>query len=290
MSNVSRITRIHPVSPPSAPLPVPVTAGRPVTALRSVTGPVRRVNQDCVRGLVDATAPDGERLLLLVADGMGGHQGGEVASRLAAEGLTGAFRSGAGQSAERLLDAALRAANHAIRRAAMTRADWLGMGTTLSALLIERGRYVVASVGDSRVYRWRQGRLSLLSTDDTLIGQMTREGRLTAEAAECHPDRHLLTRALGSEDRLVGEVVCARGEVLPGDRFLLCSDGLHDVVDDARLCHLLASGSPHAVADALVAAAERAGSTDNISVAVLDVAAEGAASSAVSRDTRARLA
>ena len=286
MSNVSRITRIHPMSSP----PASAALGRPVTALRSVTGPVRSANQDCVRGLVDATVSEGGRCLLLVADGMGGHQGGEVASRMAAEGLTGAFRSGAGQPPERLLDAALRAANHAIRRAATTRTDWLGMGTTLSALLIERGRYLVASVGDSRVYRLRQGRLRLLSTDDTLIGQLTREGRLTPEAAECHPDRHLLTRALGSEDRLVGEVVCARGEVLPGDRFLLCSDGLHDVVDEARLCHLLATGSPHAVADALVAEAERAGSTDNISVAVLDVAVDGAAASAVTRDTRTRIA
>ena len=258
-----------------------------VPALRSDTGPVRRVNQDRVRCLFDG---NGDRLLLTVADGMGGHQGGEVASLLATDGLAGAFRSAGDAAARHWLDAGLRAANRVVRRAAATRADWLGMGTTLSALLVERGRFVAASVGDSRVYLLRGGRLQALSVDDTLVGQLAREGRLDADAAARHPDRHLLTRALGSEEWLAGEVVCAEGVALPGDRFLLCSDGVHDVIDDPTLAHLLGRGGVHDAADRLIAQALAAGTTDNVSAIVLDVRAPADPAPVTLRHTRTDLA
>jgi protein phosphatase len=277
-AGLPRITRLDVTAPAAAAPTLPALAF--TAALHSDTGPVRPDNEDCARCVIGDRAAGGvDRVLLLVADGMGGHQGGEVASRLCVDGLAGAFRAGAALAPARLLDTALQAANRAVREAAAARPALQGMGTTMSALLVERGRFVAANVGDSRLYLLRGGRLRPLSVDDTLVNAWAREGRLSAAAARHHPDRNLLTRALGSADTLDGDVVCAQGVVLPGDRFLLCSDGLHDVVPDDTLARLLAAGEPHAVVRALVDAALCAGSTDNVTAAVLAVTAADAAAS-----------
>lgn len=278
-AGLPRITRVGLTVPPPA---LAFTA-----ALHSDPGLVRPDNEDCARCVRDEGAADGgPRVLLLVADGMGGHQGGEVASRLGVDGLAGAFRRGAALAPARLLDDALRLAHRAVREAAAAQPALQGMGTTMSALLVERGRFVAANVGDSRLYLLRAGRLRRLSVDDTLVNAWAREGRLSAEAARHHPDRNLLTRALGSDAVLEGDVVCAQGAVLPGDRFLLCSDGLHDVVPDEWLASLLRGGDPHAVVRALVDAALRGGATDNVTAAVLDVAAADRSAAAPDDDLR----
>lgn len=251
------------------------TPSRFTPALLTDRGPVRERNEDAVRWVVGDEQAEGERALLVVADGMGGHQGGEVASRMAVEVLASAFRMGAAQPPARLLDTAFQAANHLVCDAAARNAELEGMGTTLSTVLFQGGRFHVASVGDSRVYLARGGRLRQLSVDDTLVNDRIRRGELPADAAREHPDRNLLIRAIGSHARLEAPVTGAQGVVMAGDCFLLCSDGLHDVVPDDRLLALLQAHAPHEAAERLVEMAKARGATDNITAAVMAVG-EGA--------------
>lgn len=260
-------------------------------AVRTDTGPVRERNEDCARHVIGDADADGECSLLIVADGMGGHQGGEVASLMATEGLAQAFRAGLRQAPQQWLDAAFRTANRHIVEAAQADARLDGMGTTLTALLIQHGRFQVAHVGDSRAYLLRSGRWQQLTTDDTLVNDLLRRGELTPEQARQHPDRNLLVRAMGSARELEGPVLATEGVLLPGDRFLLCTDGLHDVVGDTQLQQLMSGPSLHAVAESLIAAALCGGASDNITVAVLAVEPEGPTSTSPqeTRQTRPRI-
>ncbi len=203
--------------------------------------------------------------LFAVADGMGGHRGGEVASRIAVDALA---RHGGSDHAG--LAGAIREANQAVlARASRDPEKLRGMGTTLTALVAGDGAVHLAHVGDSRAYILRDGELTQLTEDHTLVQRMVTEGSLSPEEAEVHPQRSVLVRALGVEaDLEVDEVF---REVRAGDRLLLCSDGLTDLIADADIRGLLDVDSRRLAVTGLVRAALDAGGRDNVTCVVADL-------------------
>jgi serine/threonine protein phosphatase PrpC len=215
-----------------------------------------------------------EETLFVVADGMGGAAAGEVASRVAVEAMRATITEGGGT----LVDA-VHLANRAIYDQAVDDASLRGMGTTLAALaLVEDAdgttRVHVVNVGDSRVYLLRDGELAQITDDHSLVAELEREGRITAEEARVHPQRNIVTRVLGNApDVDVDEFAI---DPYRGDRFVLCSDGLFNEVSDADIAAVLRHESdPQRAVDDLVQRANAAGGRDNITVVVVDVVADG---------------
>jgi protein phosphatase len=223
----------------------------------------RRVNQDTV---VAGELPGG-RYLLAIADGMGGHSGGEVASTVAIETLLARLRAGAG------LRAAFAAANAAVYREAATRPAARGMGTTLVALLQSGATYEIANVGDSRAYRIDAGGAHPLTLDHSFVAEAVRSGSMSAEQAAGSPWRNALTRAIGTEASIAVDVFGPL-PVRDGEAVVLCSDGLYKQIEDAVLAeYLFATEDVDAAVHALAALAYRRGSDDNISLAVAEFGA-----------------
>jgi PPM family protein phosphatase len=221
------------------------------------TGRQRRANEDSLL----ARSP-----LFVVADGMGGAQAGEVASRIAVE----SFHDGLGDttSPEDSLAVQARAANARIYELAQSNSEQAGMGTTLTAVYVGEQEVAIAHVGDSRAYCLRDSELLRLTDDHSLVDELIREGRLTPEEAEEHPQRSIITRALGPEETV--EVDTRSFRARPGDLFLLCSDGLTSMVSEARLAELLRANPRLSNAgEALIAEANAAGGRDNITVILL---------------------
>jgi len=207
--------------------------------------------------------------LYAVADGMGGHRGGEVASNLALETVQTLFEQGSGTLAEQVEQA-----NRAVFDRSQKDRSVSGMGTTLTAALIDGGRVHLAHVGDSRAYLFRAGELSLLTEDHTLVHKMVVEGEITEEEAETHPHRSILTRALGVDAAV--QVDESDVEVAGGDRILLCSDGLTGMVSDEQIREILGRNpDPQPAVDELVKEANRAGGIDNITAVILDFVDDG---------------
>ncbi len=231
---------------------------------RSEVGPVRERNED--------SAYAGPRLAL-IADGVGGMIAGEVASALA---LTAMRRLDA-DTANDVLDAlstALDAANARLRDAVVADPGLEGMGTTLTALLTNGTELGLAHVGDSRAYLLHEGRLHQISTDQTFVQTLVDEGRITADEARTHPHKSLILQALDGRTRIEPDLT--RLELAVGDRFLLCSDGLSDVLQDSELADGLQVADPQQAADGLVQAALDGGASDNVTCLVVD-AVDGAA-------------
>lgn len=207
--------------------------------------------------------------LFAVADGLGGHQGGAVASSVAIDTLKEVSGGDEATIPDRLREGVVRA-NQVVHERAEADPALKGMGTTLTAAVAGVGRFHLAHVGDSRAYLLRNGQLTPLTEDHTLVRRLVEEGRLTPEEAEVHPQRSILTRALGIEGEV--EVDQATVEITAGDRVLLCSDGLTSMIPDDDVHRILASGDgPQPTAEALVAAALDAGGQDNVTAVVLDV-------------------
>src|SRR5206468_9136759 len=204
--------------------------------------------------------------LFVVADGMGGHRGGDVASALALETI----ESGApGEITLEGLVEDIKRANHAVLERGEADRDLRGMGTTITALLVEAARAHVAHVGDSRAYLLRDGSLQQLTEDHTLVQRMVREGKLTEEEAAHHPQRSVLTRVLGIEEEMSLDQLTL--DVQEGDRVLLCTDGLTSMVGRERIQEILQrEAEPQAACDRLIDAANRAGGDDNITAIVID--------------------
>ncbi|HWG73445.1 MAG TPA: Stp1/IreP family PP2C-type Ser/Thr phosphatase [Acidimicrobiales bacterium] len=230
-------------------------------------------------GLVRATNQDQLLVafpLFAVADGMGGHAAGEVASRVAVEALGAAFGELAAPTPEGL-GAAARAANRAVWDHAQTEPELRGMGTTLVAIaLVEADgseELAVANVGDSRAYRMHDSALEQITVDHSLVQELVDEGQLAEEEAAYHPQRHVLTRALGVDAAVTVDLM--EVSPTPGDRFLLCSDGLVREVGDDQVASILRRFSdPDDSARELVAQAKHNGGNDNITVVVVDVVAD----------------
>jgi protein phosphatase len=207
-----------------------------------------------------------------VADGLGGHQGGEVASAAAVEPLAALDGREFAEPAEaaEALTTAIREGNAAIlERAAGDPGLW-GMGTTVTAAALAGDHHLqLAHVGDSRAYLLRDGSLDQLTTDHTIVGELVRRGRLTPQQAAIHPERSILTRAVGLDPRVPVDTPDPL-ELHDGDQVLLCSDGLTEAVDDDRIAELLSTGTDgEAACRSLIDAANAAGGPDNITVVLL---------------------
>ncbi|CCE74002.1 PP2C family protein-serine/threonine phosphatase [Clavibacter nebraskensis] len=216
------------------------------------------------------------RDLFVVADGMGGHAGGDVASAVALTRIIEADKPYASaHDAEFALQAGLVAANQLLAETVFEHSELTGMGTTVSALA-RVGRHVaIAHIGDSRIYLFRRGELSQISADHTFVQRLVDSGRITPEEALVHPRRSVLMRVLGDVDA-APEVDTQVLDTHTGDRWLLCSDGLSSYVSEERITEILATaGTPDTVADALVKESLDHGAPDNVTVVVVDVLDEG---------------
>ncbi|MHB1340581.1 MAG: Stp1/IreP family PP2C-type Ser/Thr phosphatase [Coriobacteriia bacterium] len=223
--------------------------------------------------------------LYAVADGLGGHQAGEVASQLAIEVLYGNAPKHADAKA---LGRAVRAANAAVIEAAAQGRGRTGMGTTMTAAMIEGTHIALAHVGDSRAYLLNAGALLQLSEDHSMVADMVRSGSLTAEGARVHPSRSVITRALGSDPNMIADAFDF--DAMPGDRLLLCSDGLTSMITDDAIEKILQTApSPEAAVARLISSANDAGGQDNITAVVVDIegAAPAVTAGATSRHTSA---
>jgi protein phosphatase len=240
------------------------TADRPLALVEvahlSDTGRIRHHNED--RALASPR-------VLVVADGMGGAKAGEVAAQMAVDAvgrLVGPVHEGD-------VRGAVERANKAIRRLATDDPDKSGMGTTLTAAMLDDGRLDVVHVGDSRAYLWRDGELRQVTEDHSVVAELVRRGSITREEAETHPHRNVITRALGAEDGVDADVVHI--DLRDGDVVLLCSDGLSSYVPEAAIAEVLAqSDTLEAAAKGLVSLANGAGGVDNVTVVLARVAQE----------------
>ena len=200
--------------------------------------------------------------LWAVADGMGGHEGGEWASAKLVEKLDGLDLPADFETACDAIADAIRAANRAILAEAHERGKQ--MGSTIVVLLVQELRFAVLWVGDSRAYRLRDGALEQLSRDHSQVQEMVERGILRPEDAVGHPMGHILSRAVGVRDEV--QIDTVTGDVHPGDVFLLCSDGLHGYVDEKEIARLLARGSPERASEDLVEMTLANGAPDNVTV------------------------
>jgi serine/threonine protein phosphatase PrpC len=237
------------------------------------TGNLRGQNED---------AHIAEQNLFAVADGMGGHNAGEVASAMAIEHLRGIALSGV-SSAEAFAQV-VRDLNSAIYASATSTTDQRGMGTTLTAAALlaptdnmdQPSQIVIANVGDSRTYLLRSGELRQMSVDHSYVQELVTEGLLTVDEARTHPRRNIVTRALGIDEQVSVDTWTI--PMFDGDRFMLCSDGLVDEVPLDEITELMREHSaPQLIAERLVTAAKRHGGRDNITVIVVDVNINAAA-------------
>jgi len=229
---------------------------RYIWATATHPGMVRDNNEDSV--FPTSSGDSTNSALIIVADGMGGHIAGEVASRIAVN---------AAASSEVPPGDRVAAGNRAIREEVAREPSLEGMGTTMTLLSIVDGTATIGHVGDSRAYLLRGGELKQLTEDHTVAAELVAMGQLSPEGAASHPQRHMLTRTLGLTRFVnVDEIEI---EILDGDRILLCSDGLTEMVDDGTIAATLADGAPDEVAWELVELANRAGGVDNITVVVV---------------------
>jgi|LauGreDrversion4_2_1035121.scaffolds.fasta_scaffold25690_5 protein phosphatase len=226
------------------------------------TGKVRQQNEDALLA---------EAGLFAVADGMGGHNAGEVASALAVTTLKAGLREGIATSD--VLRSLVQQANSVIYTASLDDSTQAGMGTTLTAVAVVPegdGHILVANVGDSRTYLLRNGDMRCVTTDHSYVQELVNEGVISAEDARTHPRRNIVTRALGIDRNVTVDVQSLRVE--PGDRLMLCSDGLVDEVTDADIADILRMHPvPGEAAQTLVNSANAAGGRDNTTVVVIDV-------------------
>jgi protein phosphatase len=230
-------------------------------AVRSDVGLLREINEDA--------AYAGTRLFA-VADGMGGHAAGEVASAVAIASLAPLDeRPKDDQDPRVLLRDALIAANARLKSMVAADTGLDGMGTTVTALLVDDGQLGLIHIGDSRAYRFREGELMQVTHDHTLVQRLVDEGRISLDEAGVHPQRSLITRALDGRESVEFDV--ALYDLVPGDRYLLCSDGLSGVISEATMAEALDIPDINQSADRLVDLALRGGGPDNVTCIVADV-------------------
>ena len=238
------------------------------------TGKVRRANQDAYFAEpipADKLATHGR--LLIVADGMGGHAAGEVASALAIDIVSRSY-----YDAELASDGApgphlrkaFQEANVAILRSGTRNLDQYGMGTTCTAILLREGSYWCSHVGDSRVYRLREGKLECMTTDHTLIKQMVDQGEISEQEAERLSIRHILVRAMGIDENLQIDISEAAIALRPEDKLLICSDGLHSVLSDEQIAGYMNGLEGDEALRKLVVETNDAGGPDNITIVLVE--------------------
>jgi len=236
--------------------------------VKSDIGKVREENQD-------GFAAEPEAGLFVVIDGMGGHRGGREAAKMIAQDLPPAIelaidhlRSRSPRSIRRTLKRIISKQNRHVHLEGDSESGYVGMGATLVVVLLLGGRAYVANVGDSRVYRWRAGKLRQLSVDHSVVSELLEAGHITSDEVDTHDALGVVTQYMGMPEGVEPSVRSLA--LAPGDRFLLCSDGLTDMVDEGAISAMLEhQADPQAGAEALVAAANEAGGHDNITAIVV---------------------
>jgi protein phosphatase len=242
-------------------------------AYRSEAGPTRQTNEDCAALVIpkDPIVLDAKGVLALVADGMGGHEGGEVASELAATLVPQRYYSYEHEPRESLVTA-FDAANLSIFSRAAAEHKLVGMGTTCTALVLRHGLAWCAHVGDSRAYLVRNGNVYRMTQDHSATMDLVSKGLLSLAEARHHEDRNVILRAMGTHRQVEISGWKDPFPVLPGDFFVLCSDGLHDSISDDEIGELCIPGvSPQSVCDSMVQLAVEREASDNVTAVVLHV-------------------
>jgi PPM family protein phosphatase len=234
---------------------------------------MRKANEDNL--FADANEHRG---IFIVADGMGGHAAGEVASEMAVQTITRELADVndlTRADAPSRVSEAMRLANRTVYQRTVSEVEKLGMGTTASAMLLSDTHYIIGHVGDSRIYLSREGQLKQLTRDHSLVQEQVDAGLLTPEQARRHPQSNVITRCIGMGSEIEPDILQGTAQV--GDVFLLASDGLTGMVDDRRISSLLLSkASPERIVNALIAEANNNGGIDNITAIVVKVLPENA--------------
>lgn len=256
-------------------------------AMLSHPGLARSSNEDSVIYSVPeaGSSQAGLGVLALIADGMGGHAHGEVASQIAAQTVHYLFYR-RGQPVPAALAEGFAAANFAIHERSESDPACAGMGTTCTAIAVRDDQIWLGHVGDSRAYLIRDGEILLISKDDSVVAEMVRQGKLTEVEAQDFPDRHVLLRALGIASQVETTIWQEPLQARDGDILVLCSDGLTDVVKDEIIHQTAAAMAPYDACEALIQHALDAGGPDNVSVGVLAI---GSARGSADRSDRATL-
>jgi protein phosphatase len=258
-----------------------------IGAMRTDPGLVRQLNEDTVAWITpqDKAIADSRGSLALVADGMGGHAAGEVASALAADVIRRLYYDLDGP-VPKTLTAAFTAANRAILEYGAEHPECKGMGTTCTVLAFRDRHAWLAHIGDSRAYLLRGGKLVQLSEDQTLVAKLVSDGTLTQEQADHSPMHNVILQALGTSQQMK-PMIGAKGLPLElGDVLILCSDGVSNLVPDAKIADIAGRLAPQEACDALIEAALAAGGHDNASLGVFNVTAEADPKTAAEPTTR----
>lgn len=256
-------------------------------SLLSDVGCVREVNEDCIRfvqpGDPNVVAKKG--VLVLVCDGMGGHSAGEVASNKAIDVISRVYYedNGAMQPA---LKKAFNQASREIFEMSEKDEALKGMGTTCTALVLKNGSALAAHVGDSRLYLIRNGGIYVMTEDHSEVMEMVKRGLISLEEARHHPDKNVILRAIGSHPQVEVSTWDEPMPVREGDRFLLCSDGLYDLVEDEEIKTEVEKAEPQAACQSLIALAKERGGHDNISVGIIAIKPIAEAEEKPVRETR----
>lgn len=213
----------------------------------------------------DTYGVNDEDKIWLVADGMGGHDHGEVASAMARDSILYYFNAG-----KSLKDSIIKA-NQIIIDSSFERGADLPMGTTVVILNVVDNNYKIAWVGDSRIYKFSENQLQAITTDHSYVQELVDQSLITAEQARTHPHRNVVTQALGVTDNSEIRVALSEGEIQVGDKFLLCSDGLTEEVSDEEIAEVMQQKlHPQEITDQLIIKALESGGSDNITVIVLE--------------------
>lgn len=235
-------------------------------------GRVRHNNEDaCAHFVPEGAGELADRgAVFVVADGMGGHRGGEIASRIAVRTIIAFYTANSDENRSHALSRAFREANKTILEESVADSTLFGMGTTCTALALFQGKAFFAHVGDSRGYLVRDARITQITQDHSIVGEMVRSGILSDEDARNHPKRNVITKSLGAQDEVAADMPIAL-ELEPGDAFLLCSDGLTAYLSDADIADVVATSSPFEACKRLVKTANDMGGRDNVTVVVVKV-------------------
>jgi PPM family protein phosphatase len=234
--------------------------------VKSDQGKIRTSNED-------SFIANTKSAIFLVADGMGGHAAGEIASQIAATTVEEVLSSGGSEfTEEQLLQFAVQKANSSVYDTQRVRPECRGMGSTLTVLLFRATQYYIAQVGDSRAYLLRDKNLNQLTQDHSLVWPLYKSGIISKEDISRHPQKNLITRSIGTQPQVEADL--QKGEALEGDVYLLCSDGLTDVLSDQEILRLLTAENmnPQELGEMLVNAANSGGGPDNITTVVVRLA------------------
>lgn len=274
--------------------PLGVDAGGTVPELRvdigtlSDVGCVREINEDSFRVLHPSEPNELARrgILAVVADGMGGHNAGEVASRLAVEVVVKHYADDTKEPG-RSLAKAIEQANKVIVATGASDARYGGMGTTCTALLLRGGLAYCAHVGDTRLYLVRGNDIFLMTEDHSAVMDLVKQGTITPDEARHHPDKNVIVRALGGRPHVEVASWTQPLSIRPGDTFLMCSDGLYDLVEDHELQDALRGASPQLACERLVELARQRGGPDNITVGIIRLSDRAPVAEGAVKATRA---